>query len=63
MAHGFFGLPSESHDILSLSVLNGALLFLVPVALVGYLCWRDRRKASAGIGKPRRHRRRRARSR
>lgn len=63
MAHEFFGLPSESHEVLSLAVLNGALLFLVPVALVGYLCWRDRRKASDGVAKPRRRRRRRARSR
>lgn len=57
MAHEFFGLPSESHEILSLAVLNGALLFLVPVALVGYLCWRDRRRAGKSVGVPRRRRR------
>lgn len=61
MAHEFFGLPSESHEILSLAVLDAALLFLVPVALVGFLCWRDKRKASASVAKPRCRRRRRAR--
>ena len=63
MVHEFFGLPSESHEILSLAVLNGALLFLVPVALVAYLCWRDRRKGSDGVARQRRRRRRRAQSR
>ena len=61
MAHEFFGLPSESHGILSLAVLNGALMFLVPVGLIAYLCWRDKRRARAGVAKPRRRRRRRAR--
>ncbi|MHB1123382.1 MAG: hypothetical protein ACYC0T_11770 [Ramlibacter sp.] len=57
MAHDVFGLPSESHEILSLAVVNGALLLLVPVALVSYLCWRDRRRAGKSIGMPRRPRR------
>jgi len=63
MAHEIFGLPGEMHEILSLAVLDGALLFLLPLILIGYLCWRDKRHASARIGSLRRRRRRRARPR
>lgn len=62
MAHELFGLPSESHEVLSLAVLNGGLMFLVPVGLIAYLYWRDKRTGRADVAKPRRRRRRRSRS-
>jgi hypothetical protein len=63
MAHEIFGLPDEMHEILSLAILDAALLFFLPLVLIGYLCWRDKRHASSRVGSLRRRRRRRARSR
>ena len=64
MAHEIFGLPGEMHEILSLAVLDGAMLIFLPLALIGYLRWRDKRHASSRVGSlRRRRRRRRARSR